>query len=159
MDGGREASGIQALADGTGSLKREFAKFTVHTHYSASPGLSVKQRPFGYVAAEHLFKAQCLCAELNIIRTVAFRPAAFIFHWIWPFAVQFHDICHPVQAVSVRTDLDTTKNTDAWASLRPAPMRPFMHRPSLGGKQVFGPNPFNMNQCILARAEQPVLQS
>lgn len=120
---------------------------------------AVKKKAPRDVAAWRLFEAQGLGTELDFIGPVRFGFAAFVFDGNdCAIPMKLHDVGLSAQPKSPGNQRNPACDSDAWPGLERPVVGPFMHGPPLGGKLVFFPEPFNMNESALPLAVQKVLK-
>ena len=79
-----------------GRFGDELAEGPIKFDQSPPPVFAIEKATAGNRHAKHFFNAQRLCAELDFIRPMGFRLAAFVFHRIDnPIPVKLHDIALP----------------------------------------------------------------
>ena len=138
--------------------QREIAQFGIKRNDLAPSRRSVKQRTLGYGLPGHVFQAEPLRAKLDLVSAMGLRSAALVFDGIGDRAAHLDHIGHTVQAMLERGDLDRAKNAQTIPAFGPARVSAFMQNAAFRSEPVLCPDPFDMDQRTLPRAEQPVLQ-
>lgn len=147
------------------------AQRLIERHIEAMARLAIEQRAAGNRAAEHLFEADRLRAELHRVAVVFFRFAALIFHRkrlpaarftrqraAGCDAMEFHDIRLPRQAEPRRRQRHAPRRNHVAALFASRLMHPLMQKVAERRQTVLLPRLLDMNQSALARAKEVVLQ-
>lgn len=146
----------------------ELSKTRVDGHLGATPFLSVEDVSHLYVCMKHLFEAECLGADLNLISPVLLRFAAFVFQGddladvcrLEASAVEmgFDDVADTREVEAFGADGERAEDADTRASLIGPFIGLFVQNLTFGGEPVFGPDLLIVDQGTLLRAEQVVLK-
>lgn len=108
---------------------------------------------------EHFLQAHRLGAELDLIGTVAFGFAAFVFHGSnRAVGMKLDDIALAADAETHRADAEIARDAHTVADFRWTVVSAFMKGTALSGEFVFSPHLFQMDEGALARTEKPVLE-
>ena len=86
------------------------------------------------------------------------RPAALVFHWERDASPEFNNVGDAVQAVSVRSHRHSAQNAGCSVPVGMTSIDLLVKDASFCRVLVLQPEPFDVNQGPLPRAEQPVLE-
>ena len=142
-----------------GRLGDELTQRPVEIDQRPPAVFALEKATAGYRHAKHLFNAQRLCAELDFIRPMGFRLAAFVLDRIDdPIPVKLHDIALPGNPESERAHRQAARDAHARLAFIRSIVGLLMKHLSLGGEFVFRPRLLQMDQAALARTIQPMLE-
>ena len=157
-----------------GGIVNDFlAQCICELHTGTPPRFTVEQRAAVNCAAQHLFKAHRLCAQLQFVTAVIFGLAAFVFDGVrqpQPFvpgkrnalrtAPEFNHIALTAQPERKGIYAQTAGNDSVAAALAETfVMRTLVHQFALDSAKIFRPLLLNVYQRPLPPAEAEVLQA
>ena len=162
VDRRRRAAGGEQSPGGRGDLAGERAQLVVERDRLAPARLAVEQGALGHGCGKHLLEAERLGAELDLVRAVRFRPAALVLDRIGPPAFsrpgQLDHVGDPGDAERARADRHALDDAALAAARLPGLVALLVQDAPLGGQHILGPQPLDVDQRALPRAEQIVLQ-
>jgi len=152
---------MQTTARRLGKLAQRF----VEQNLTPPSRPSVLDRPLRYGDGEHLFEAQCLCAELHTIRFVRLGFAALVLDGEWParavgslVRLKLYHVGFPDETKTERAQCETADDAQVAACFIRALVRLAMEVLSFDRESVFRPQTFDVDERALALAEEEVLE-
>jgi len=128
----------------------------------ATLAFSIKEKTRIYVAGgqiEGLFEANCLSAELDVVRAVGFGSASLVLYGNNArVLVDFNNVAYTMEGVHGRAYLKPARDAYAGTAFTLACVCFFMKHISLRRAVALGPLPLDVNQRALPWAVQVVLQ-
>ena len=152
---------VDHFADFVGYFESERSQGAIEWHGGAALLFAVKEiagLDAARLASETLFETDGLAAELDLIGAVGFGATAFILYGNeGAVFVDFDDVAHTTQSVSVGPYGETARNAHSRPRLAEPGVRFFMQCVAFGGREILCPHALDMNQRALPRAIQVVL--
>lgn len=140
----------------------ELAKRVVEGNFQPPAGPAIEQSPGWNHTPKHFFEAQGLGTELDFVGVVGFWPAALVLDGVWHFLAagrsELHDIRFSKEPQPEGSEREGPADTEVSRDLGFPAIGLFMQMPALDGERVLGPEPLDVDQRALSRAEQEVLQ-
>lgn len=131
----------------------------------------VEQRASGDSSVEHFFKAERLCAQLNLVALIGFWTSALVldgeglpgafctFERDSPrSSVEFNNVGNAAESPTQGMDSQSASNAQIAARLALSSVSRFVKNSALRRQPIFGPKLFEVNQRPLALAKHEVLK-
>ena len=134
------------------------SKLLIKRNLGAPAWLTVKQLSVGDGGFQHFLQAKRLGTELYLIKIASLRFAAFVLHRPRALEPEFDYIGATGDSIAQRPDAQTAADTDAIPNFEGFRVSIFVQQSSFGGKPVFAPLLFQVNQTPLPLTEREVLQ-
>jgi hypothetical protein len=174
---GRGKAGADELVETSSQLFSSATELLGKGHRGPAAGLPVEEKTLKDASAEHLFQAQGLRADLDLVAVIVLGTAAFIFDWrrLPPAAKvrqakaalfvfrreersEFDDVGLSDEAETQRADAKPTGNAEAGSRFPASFVGPVVEDLAFGCKAVLRPLLLNVDERALSRAEGEVLQ-
>jgi hypothetical protein len=151
---------------------RDLAKDRIESDIETPAGSAVEERAGGYCRSEHLFEAECLRAELYLVRPMGFGFPTFVLDWKRPPSsgapgklgigcvlrpMELDDVCLSDETKSETAQSYATCDMNVFSRLRTAAVGGLVEIVALDGERVVEPKPLKMDEGGLALTEDEML--